>query len=300
LDDISIFVANWQTKSENLRTIARALGIGLDAMAFVDDNEVERAAVRQQVPEVSVVPMPGDPCRYVDALSEYLGFETAIWTRDDRQRTQQYQARAQAAELEQSSGSMEDFLRGLAMQALVRPFDELHLPRIEQLIGKTNQFNLTTRRYGLPQLRAMMEDPQCVHLYLRLRDRFTDHGLVAVLIGSIRAEILEIDTWLMSCRVLGRTVEAEMLRQVCRLAAERHCHTIRGIYIPTPKNEPARDVYARFNFAREAEIDGAVFWTYDLRTKPPIRSEFITVATNWESQDECARAIGVAVSQRVS
>jgi len=208
----------------------------------------------------------------------------------------QYRARAEAAALEQTSGTVDDFLQSLEMQAVTGPFDELHLPRIVQLIGKTNQFNLTTRRHGLADVRAMMADPTCVHLYLRLRDRFADHGLVGVAIAFARGGVLEIDTWLMSCRVLGRSVESKMLELLCQAAAEHACHALRGVYIPTAKNEPARDIFARYGFEPEGETDGARYWRYDLRTKPPIRNDFISVVTTWESDDERSQPAGSAVS----
>ncbi|MGC3974614.1 MAG: hypothetical protein QM771_09565 [Nitrospira sp.] len=140
-----------------------------------------------------------------------------------------YRARAQIKELEAAAVSIEDFYHSLRMQAIVTPFDESQLPRIAQLIGKTNQFNLTTRRHGMPQLTAFIRSTDYVHLALRLRDRYTDHGLVSVMIARCEGEILDIDTWLMSCRVIGRTVEATMLEHLCRHAARLGC-------TPSPRN----------------------------------------------------------------
>jgi FkbH-like protein len=272
-----LFVANWQPKPDNLRLIANTLNIGLDSLVFVDDNPAERMAVRQFLPEVDVIPLPADPTQYTRALSQYLLFETSALTSEDANRTQQYQARARMAALAASTGSMADFYRSLQMQAMVAPFDELHLPRIAQLLAKTNQFNLTTRRHGMGQLQAFMRDPHCVHFYLRLRDAFADHGVVSVMIALRLGDVLDIDTWLMSCRVVGRTVEATMLEHLCQRAQQLGCTAIRGTYLPTPKNEMVKDLFSQFGFERLDDSDGASRWLYDLRTKGTITNEFITM-----------------------
>jgi FkbH-like protein len=278
LDDIALFVANWQPKPENLRMIAKTLNIGLDSLVLVDDNPVERAVVRQLVPEVDVIPLPADPTLYTRALSQYLLFETSWFTAEDAKRTDLYQTQARITALEVSTGSMEDFYRSLQMQAIVAPFEESHLPRIAQLIGKTNQFNLTTRHYGMPQLQAFMRDPSCVHFSLRLRDRFTDHGLVSLMIALRQGDLLDIDTWLMSCRVIGRRVEATMLAYLCQRAAQLGCTSIRGTYIPTAKNGMVKDVFAEFGFDLLEATGDTFTWLYNLRTKGSITNEFIALA----------------------
>ena len=278
LDDIAVFAASWEGKVGSIRAVAETLDLGLDALVFVDDNPVERAAVRRFLPEVDVIALPADPCGYVRALAEYTGFETSSFTGDDARRTAQYRARAQVAELQASAGSLEEFHRSLRMQASVTPFAEMDLPRIAQLVAKTNQFNLTGRRHGLAALRAFAADPRCVHLALRLRDRFDDHGLVSVLIAIAEGEALDIDTWLMSCRVIGRTVEAEMLAQASRRALELGCTRLRGTYVPTAKNAMVGDLYPRLGFAPAGERDGTTFWTYDLTARGPVENGFIEVA----------------------
>jgi FkbH-like protein len=162
------------------------------------------------------------------------------------------------------------------MKAVVAPFDELHLPRITQLFGKTNQFNLTTRRYGASELRAFMSDVDCVTLYLRLIDRFADHGLVSVAIGTISGQTLEVDSLLMSCRVIGRTVEAHMLAHLCRAAGRAGCTRLRGTYAPTRRNQVVSDLYERFGFTLVERGDGGTTsWEYELSGQDPIISEFI-------------------------
>ncbi len=285
LQDIALFVANWESKPDNIRKIADTLQIGLDSLVFVDDNPVERDIVKKFLPEVDVLPLPEDPAYYTRALSQYLGLETASFTAEDSERADQYRARAQIKELEAAAGSLEDFYRSLHMQAIVTPFDDAQLPRIAQLIGKTNQFNLTTRRHGMPQLTAFIKSPDYVHLALRLRDRYADHGLVSVMIARCEGDVLDIDTWLMSCRVIGRTVEATMLEHLCRQAAQAGCTILQGTYIPTQKNAMAADAYAKYGFEPADHADGHQVWRYDLRARGPITNTFVRNVDSWETLD---------------
>ncbi|CAE6743137.1 HAD-IIIC family phosphatase [Nitrospira defluvii] len=285
LHDIALFVANWTSKPENIRSIADTLQIGLDSLVFVDDNPVEREIVRKFLPQVDVLPMPEDPAYYVRTLSQYLLLETASMTAEDSERTAQYQARAHIKALEASASSIEDFYRSLQMQAIVTPFEETQLPRIAQLIGKTNQFNLTTRRHGMSQLEAFVKDTTYVHLALRLRDRYADHGLVSVMIARHDGSTLDIDTWLMSCRVIGRTVEATMLEHLCRRARQLGCTSIRGTYIPTPKNAMAAEAYAKQGFSRLDSTEGVETWTYDLLANGPPTNPFVKSVDFWEQAD---------------
>lgn len=285
LQDIALFIANWESKPDNIRRIADTLQIGLDSLVFVDDNPVERDIVRTFLPEVDVLPLPDDPAYYTRSLSQYLSLETASLTAEDSERADQYRARAQIKELEAAAGSIEDFYYSLRMQAIVTPFEEAQLPRIAQLIGKTNQFNLTTRRHGMPQLTAFMRSSNYVHLALRLRDRYTDHGLVSVMIARCEGEILDIDTWLMSCRVIGRTVEATMLEHLCRHAAQLGCTVLQGTYIPTQKNAMAAEVYAKHGFEPFSQTNEQHLWRYDLKARGPIANTFVSSVAAWESVD---------------
>jgi FkbH-like protein len=276
LDDIAAFVVNWEDKPANLRRIAQMLDIGLDALVLVDDNPAERQIVRQLVPQVDVVALPREPAGYRRTLSEYLGFESVAFTTEDRARSAQYRARAAAATLRSSAADIESFYRDLRMQAVIARFDALHLPRIAQLVGKTNQFNLTTRRHGLAELQSFMSSDSHVTRYLKLSDRLADHGLVAVLIAVIDNGVIDIDTFLMSCRVIGRTAEAQMLAHVSAEAERIGCHTIHGTYVPTAKNPIVSDLYERFGFTQiGSDDDGTTRWEYDLRSRGPIANEFI-------------------------
>ena len=283
LDDIAVFVADWRPKPEQLRSIADALDVGTDALVFVDDNPAEREAVRRLLPEVDVVTLPADPAGYVDALADYLLFEPASFTAEDAQRTHHYKARSAAAAAASSAETIEDFYRSLEMRAVVAPFRHDNLARVAQLVGKTNQFNVTTKRHSAAALAAFGGDPVCVDLTFRLRDRFADHGLIAVVVAFEQPDGLEIDTWLMSCRVIGRSLEDTTMQELCRAAAERGLTEIRGTYVPTAKNGLVRDLFARLGFEHVAENDGTTEWIYDLASKPAVTNEFIDVAREGEA-----------------
>ena len=271
LADIAVLSAGWDDKAAQLRRIAEDLGIGLDALVFVDDNPVEREVVRRLVPEVDVVRLPVDPAGYVRALADYPYFETQTLTAEDAQRTEQYQARAAAASLASSTGSLEEFLESLQMQATISPVTPADLPRVAQLVGKTNQFNLTGVRRGQEELEALLAEPGVAVLTARLSDRFADHGLVGVLIGRRSATDFVVDTWLMSCRVIGRTLEHEMLAAAAASARSAGCHTVVGTYVPTAKNGLVADLYPRLGFqpaSRPGPEDGVQTWACPLADLP--------------------------------
>jgi len=242
--DIAVFMANWKSKDENLREIAAALNIGLDAMVFVDDNPAERSRVRQRLPEVEVVDLPADPALYVSALSRLALFETLAITGEDRQRTASIRENLERKTLESTAGSVDDYLAQLDIKVQLAPFDEANLPRIVQLINKTNQFNLTTRRRADAEVRALLAAGAYTQA-MRTSDRFGDSGLTGVLIAIPEGGGLRVDTWLMSCRVLGRRLEEAMFAALVRYAAENHYTHITGEYIPTAKNSQVADLYTR-------------------------------------------------------
>jgi len=246
--DIAVFTANWKSKDENLREIAAALNIGLDAMVFVDDNPAERSRVRQRLPEVEVVDLPADPALYVSALSRLALFETLAITKEDRQRTASIQENLERKTLEATAGSVDDYLAQLDIEVQLAPFDEVNLPRIVQLINKTNQFNLTTRRRADAEVRALLTAGAYTQA-MRTSDRFGDSGLTGVLIAIPEGGGLRVDTWLMSCRVLGRRLEEVMFAALVRYASENHYTHIAGEYSPTAKNSQVADLYHRLGCA---------------------------------------------------
>lgn len=250
LEDLTLLVANWRPKDENLRFIASTMNIGIDSMVFVDDGPAERAWIRQQLPEVEVVELPDDPARYIDALHRPMYFETLSLTDDDRRRVDSYRENVKRKLIETEHSTVEGFLKALQMEVDLRPFNEQDLPRIVQLINKTNQFNLTTRRLTESQVRGLMAQTGIYTQSVRLRDRFGDNGLVGVMIAMEEDERIRIDTWLMSCRVLGRRVEEAMLGGLKRYARARSIRHVIGEYIPTAKNALVSDLFDRLGFDR--------------------------------------------------
>ena len=260
--DFAAFRANWLPKNENIRAIAEELNIGTDSFVFIDDNPAERAIVRETLPEVAVPEVTGgDVFSYIRAIEEAGYFEPVAISDDDRKRNETYRENRERRELQQSLGSYDDFLASLQMKAEIAPFCSLYYDRIAQLTNKTNQFNLTTRRYTRADIERMAEDPACVTLYGRLSDRFGDNGLVSVVVGKKEGTQLRIDLWLMSCRVLKRGMEQAMLDVLVEAALERGIEEIFGYYFPTKKNKMVSDLYERFGFEQiSKEEDGSTVW----------------------------------------
>lgn len=255
-EDIGSFVANWQDKPTNLRTIAAELNIGLDAIVFLDDNPMERDLVRRELPMVAVPEFPEDPALVPQCLAEAGYFEATVVTEEDRERTAQYQSNRSREALKAGSTDLTAYLRGLDMRLLWRPFDRLGLQRIVQLINKTNQFNLTTRRYSEGDVLQVMQDTCAFGLQLRLVDRFGDNGVIAIVIGKLVDDFdLLIDTWLMSCRVLGRQVEQATLALLAQQAAALGAQRLIGEYRPTAKNAMVREHYQKLGFHALVEAD---------------------------------------------
>ena len=264
--DIACFVANWSDKAANIRTIARDLNIGLDALVFIDDNPFERALVRQELPMVAVPEIADDPAGFARTLADAGYFEALRITDDDRARGAQYQGNRQREALKASGTDLPSYLRGLDMRLAWRRFDAIGLQRIVQLINKTNQFNLTTRRYTDQDVLAVMRDDRAFGLQLRLLDRFGDNGIIAVLIGRMDDDCgLLIDTWLMSCRVLGRQVEPASLNLIAEQARQLGASRLIGDYEPTTKNGMVADHYEKLGFTPvRVDSTGASRSTLDL------------------------------------
>jgi len=262
-EDIAVFIANWKPKEENLQAIAAAMNIGLEAMVFVDDNPAERSRVRQNLPEVEVVDMPADPAQYVAAVSRRGLFETLAITQEDRQRTASIRENLGRKTLESSAGSVDDYLSELDIQVQLAPFDEVNLPRIVQLINKTNQFNLTTRRRGDAEVRALLAAGAYTQA-MRAGDRFGDSGLTGVLIAVPEGGGLRVDTWLMSCRVLGRRLDEVMFGALVRYASENRYTHVTGAYIPTAKNSQVADLYIRLGCATAGEQGESRFFRWEM------------------------------------
>ena len=255
----------WAPKSESLRRIAQQLSIGLEHLVFVDDNPAECEEVRRALPQVHVIALPAQPERYVEALERDGLFDTLSLSSEDRRRGALYRQREEAESLRARIGSVEDYYRDLAMQIDVAPIAGATLPRASQLTQKTNQFNVTTRRYSEAELAQRLADPAWVGFTVAVRDRFGDNGIVGVALAREAQRALEVDSLLMSCRVIGRSVETAMLAHLCDEARSRKLEVVRGLVVPTAKNAPARDLFERHGFVLEREDEtGESSWRLDL------------------------------------
>jgi len=267
LDDLVAFRAGWDDKAAVIRQLAQDLSLGLDSFVFVDDNPFEREAVRSALPEVEIVELPADPTGYPAALARHPTLEPGALTAEDAERTRQYQALAQAGQDRAAAATPEQFLAGLRMEATFEPIDETSLGRVVQLIGKTNQFTLTARRHSQAAVRELLARPGTIGLTLRLRDRYVDHGLVGALIAvpdQADPRTLRVDTWLMSCRVLGRGAEVTTMAVLTDLARRRGFATVLGEHIATGRNEPARPAYERSGFSSATRENDSSTWTFDV------------------------------------
>jgi FkbH-like protein len=276
--EIACFVANWEPKEGNIRKIAQQLNLGLDSMVFVDDNPVERAAVREALPMVAVPELPADPAQYVRCIAAAGYFEAIAFTADDQQRIEQYAANASREAVLSSVGDLQEFLSGLRMTVVFGRAREVDLTRVTQLINKTNQFNTTTRRYAADEVSHFCRDPNTFVLQFRLIDRFGDNGLVSVMIlkpEPSSPDVLYIDTWVMSCRVFGRELEFEAINIAVEAAAANGFRALRGDYIPTAKNAVIQNLYPDLGFSPSASAlhtTDAKSWMLELTHYQPRRT----------------------------
>jgi FkbH-like protein len=279
-EDFAAFVADWRPKSEQLQEIAQTLGLGLDALVFADDNPAECAEVAAALPEVSTIWLDVPPSERVRRLDACVRFELPSLSREDLERQRSYAARAQAAGLRAAATTLEAFWRSLQMRAEVRPVDRATLDRAAALCLKTNQFNLTLRRHARDRLERLIADPRVVCLTLALEDRFARHGIVGlgIVVPSEEEPALgEIDTLLLSCRVIGRTAETHLLSHVCAEARARGLTRLRGVYVRGPRNALVGDLYAKLGFTPCRGQEHC--WEHDLLVDDPIQSDYIMDVT---------------------
>lgn len=264
LDDISVFVANWENKADNIRTIQSILNIGFDSMVFLDDNPFERNMVRENVSGVTVPELPEDPGEYIEYLYTQNLFETASYSSADKDRTKQYQVEAQRVATAKKFTNEGDFLKSLDMVSEVSGFTSFNTPRVAQLSQRSNQFNLRTVRYTEDQITAIENDPKQKGFAFTLEDKFGDNGLIAVVILQEKdSETLFIDNWFMSCRVLKRGMENFTLNNVVEYAKANGYKKIIGEYLPTAKNGMVADHYTGLGFAK-LEGTGTALWHLDV------------------------------------
>ncbi len=270
LDDVSRFIANWENKASNLKQIAKDLNLNTDALVFFDDNEAERALVREILPDVAVPEVPEDPAFFANCLANSGYFEAVSLTAEDIDRTRQYRSLHESKKLIASSTDLESFLRGLSMNLKAGRIKPVDIQRVEQLVKKTNQFNLRTQRYSKSEISQIAEDGSAIALWFRLADRFGDNGLISVIIGrpldEDRKDCLFIDTWLMSCRVIGRSVENAALSILTDIAKSEGYRTLVGEYLPTKKNGIVREHYLKLGFTSlgSGQAEGAGRWELQL------------------------------------
>ncbi len=260
LDDIAVFVANWNNKVDNIRYIQKILKIGFDSMVFIDDNPFERNIVRENIEGITVPELPDDPAEYLEFLYSLNLFETASASYADNQRTRQYQEEAKRGALQKTFKSEEDFLKSLNMVAGVSGFTAFNTPRVAQLSQRSNQFNLRTVRYTDCEVEALAADKSVIDLAFTLKDRFGDNGLIAVVIMKpLDKTTLFIDTWLMSCRVLKRGMEDFTLNVMVERARKAGYKRLIGEYLPTPKNKLVENHYPSLGFKHIEQSETARF-----------------------------------------
>jgi len=273
---------NWRNKAENLREIAEELNIGLDSFVFLDDNPVERELIRQMLPQVLTIELPRDASQYRPTLENLSDFELLALTKEDEQRASQYRANRQRQALELSSGSLDDYLHSLEIRAEIARAEGHHVPRLVQMLNKTNQFNTTTRRYQTPEIERFVASPDHRVYVLEVADRFGEHGLVGSAIVRRERDAWRIDNVLLSCRVMGLSVETVLLKRIYDAARLHDAARLVGEFIPTAKNGPTADFYRRHGFQLAGEVDGAQAWTLDPRVDRIEDPAWIAVKTTGE------------------
>jgi FkbH-like protein len=264
-EHVAVFHANWTDKAANLRAIAQTLNIGVDALVFLDDNPAERMQVRRELPLAAVPELPEDVSLYPRALAAGGYFETVAFSEEDRQRASFYQDNAKRAAALTATNDIEGYLASLDMKCSIGRVDAISRSRVAQLINKSNQYNLTTRRYSEDEVKGIEFDADRHAIQIRLADRFGDNGIISVIIVGKSGDVWEIDVWLMSCRVLGRRVEEAALAHLVRAGLASGATSLIGRYIPTPKNKMVEAHYRKLGFNLiDSTPDGATVWRLDL------------------------------------
>ena len=263
-DDFIIIKANWENKDRNIIETAAELNILPDSIVFADDNPAERAIVAAQIPGVST-PVMDSVENYIINIDRNGYFEVTNFSEDDLKRNEMYKANAQRAAQQATFTDYNEYLLSLDMTAVIDDFIPVYLQRITQLTNKSNQFNVTTKRYTASEMEAVAESGDYIRLYGKLIDKFGDNGVVSVVIGKKDGDVLNMDLWIMSCRVLKRDMEFAMLDRLIQRCREQGIKTIKGYYYPTAKNNMVRELYGKFGFAKISEDEnGNTVWELDV------------------------------------
>jgi FkbH-like protein len=276
-DDFASIKANWEPKDQNIQRMAKDINLGLDSFVFIDDNPAERALVEENLPTVSVPKVGNDPNKYFEFIDKEGYFERVTLAADDLDRSRYYSENQARTNIEAKFKSQDEFLKSLEMKAKINYFDDLSLERITQLINKTNQFNLTTKRYSIKEVIKLKEDKSIFSFYGRLADRFGDNGLISVLIAKNIDNSLHIDSWLMSCRVLKRGMEYSMFNFLLEIARKNNFESIRGTYIPTKKNKMVEKLYLDLGFELISESKNENTYMIKILESTSDLDHFITV-----------------------
>lgn len=269
-EDFLLIKANWEPKSQNLLDMARELSLLPESFVFVDDNPAEREIVRRQIPGAAAPELGDQPEDYIRAIDRLGCFEVTTLSADDAARTEMYRQNAARSRAEAAFTDYGSYLRSLEMEAEILPFSPMYFSRIAQLTNKSNQFNLTTRRFTQAEIAGMAADSRYVTLYGRLSDKFGDNGVVSLVTGEVQGDRLDVILWLMSCRVLKRDMEYAMMDALASRCGALGIKTVRGFYFPTAKNGMVRDFYEKQGFQKLSEDpDGSTVWELSLAGYEP-------------------------------
>jgi FkbH-like protein len=263
-EHFAAFRINWRDKAENVAEIARELNVGTDSIAFLDDNPVERERVRRAIPDIKVITLPENPQGFAAAVRDCPLFERLSLSMEDAEHTRLYRERHQRTEFARTVGTLVDFYRSLDQEISIARVTPQTISRVAQLTQKTNQFNVTTRRHSEQEIEDLAARPGWNVYSIRVKDRFGDNGIVGVAITNTCGEICEIESLLLSCRVMGRTIETAILTFLVERSRVEGALCLQGWIIPSAKNAPVRDLYASHGFEPVANEGDAILWNLDL------------------------------------
>lgn len=253
---------NWDDKVANLKAIAKELNLGLDSFVFMDDDKLNRELVKSQLPEVLVVDLPADPALYPQTLLALDDFNSFDFSPEDQKRGEMYAAQRQRQQLGRATaGGLGEYLKALKQVVTIKKANSLTIPRLAQLTQKTNQFNLTTRRYLTEEIERLTQDKNYLLFGVAVKDKFGDNGLAGLAIVKKGSAAWLIETLLLSCRIIGRRVEDVMLAQIAAQAKKVGVKKLVGEFIATAKNAPAKDFYKKHGFVLDKKNKGREFWT---------------------------------------
>ncbi|MDH2899610.1 MAG: HAD-IIIC family phosphatase [archaeon] len=275
-DHFAAMQINWQDKVSNLKAIAEQVEIGIDSLVFVDDNHVNREVVKQALPEVLTIDLPSDPSLYPKTIMDMHVFDSLQLTSEDKVRGKMYAEQRKRQEFQRAAGDINEYLKVLQTVVTIEKASKFNIPRISQLTQKTNQFNVTTRRYMEDDITKMAGSDNFLVVSVKVEDKFGDSGLTGLAIIEKDPQRWRIDSFLLSCRVLGRNVEDTLLAYIIEQAAQEGARVLVGEFIPTKKNAPAKDFFAEHGFSKVSELNGSEIWEYDLQQVRPF-PQFVKV-----------------------